>query len=42
MVDTGKLADLVRQIPPSEYAKHPNLSQDAVRQAVADFVSELP
>ena len=42
MVEPERLRGLVQQIPPSEYAKYPNLSQDAVRQAVEDFVSDLP
>lgn len=41
MVDARKLGDLVKQIAGSEYAKYPNLSQDAVNQAVADFLSDL-
>ncbi len=41
MVDAGKLRDLVHQIPASEYAKYPNLSQDAVRQAIEEFISDL-
>jgi hypothetical protein len=39
LVDSEKLADLARQIAPSAYAKYPNLSQEAVVQAVEDFVS---
>jgi Nucleotidyltransferase of unknown function (DUF6036) len=42
VVDAEKLRKLVQQIPPPEYAKYPNLSQDAVKQAVEDFLSSLP
>jgi hypothetical protein len=42
LVAAGTLGELVRQIPAAAYAKYPNLSRDAVEQAVEDFLSELP
>ena len=41
MVDAEKLRDLVQRIPESAYAKYPNLSQDALRHAVEDFIADL-
>lgn len=41
LVDPARLGHLVQQIPASEYTKYPSLSQDAVGQAVEDFISDL-
>ena len=40
MVDPRKLRDLVAAIPDSAYAKYPNLSREAVNEAVEAFLRE--
>jgi len=41
MVDPATLHALVEAIPASAYARYPNLSREAVRQAVDSFLREL-
>jgi hypothetical protein len=41
MVEPSRLRALVRDIPETAYARYPNLSPDAVDQAVDDFLSQL-
>lgn len=41
MVDPARLRELVRDIPPSAFAKYPALSPDAVREAVDQFVAQF-
>ncbi len=41
MVDPAKFRDLVLAIPESAYASYPNLSHDAVQEAVAAFLETV-
>lgn len=41
MVDAGTFRELVLQIPESAYARYPNLSRDAVEEAVDEGLSEI-
>ncbi|MFW6083597.1 MAG: DUF6036 family nucleotidyltransferase [Gemmatimonadota bacterium] len=41
MVDPGRLRQLLRAIPDSAYAMHPNLDREAVENAVEDFFASL-
>lgn len=41
MVNPARFRELVEAIPDSEYARHPNLSRDAVMAAVDGFLSDV-
>lgn len=41
MVEPGRFRKLVREIPDAEFARYPNLSRDALRDAVEAFLTSL-